>query len=318
MPEDKKFQNQLKLCGFKRCKSAFFNSQDFKNLRNVFLDNLPNIYIPFPDIKPCSLSKVKQVGKDILENHANGIDLKIPYTMEDDLESSLIETFGNNPDENQIENIIEFIKNNMELKKITDIPIFLNLKAHKNGYVTYPLFYTQFTNSKFYKNLPIIFSSIGLNGPCDDFSKVIYIHEIYHILSQRNKGYAQNYLYDEFLSIFMEQITALDINPNLIKSAFLKRTLNIKNTIINLIHDEFYNENKIDIIDEQKYILSFLLAYCLFNTYLHSSNKGKKQIDNEINKVLMGSQILEDLFDKYELTPEKGANIVKRKIKTLK
>ena len=59
------------------------------------------------------------------------------------------------------------------------------------------------------------------------------------------------------------------------------------------------------------------MASALFNVYLHSSNKGKKQIDDEINKVLMGTQKLEDIFDKYEITPERGTNIIKRQIKTL-
>ena len=141
---------------------------------------------------------------------------------------------------------------------------------------------------------------------------------MYHALSKRNKGYTNNYLYDETLSIFMERVAALDINENLVNPAILRRTLAIKDDIINLTHNEFYEESYNSIIEPKKYILSFLLATSLFNTYIHSSTKGKRQIDNEINKVLMGYQQLEDILEKYEITEEKGSSIVKRQIKTIK
>ena len=42
------------------------------------------------------------------------------------------------------------------------------------------------------------------------------------------------------------------------------------------------------------------------------------EINSEINKILMGNKTLEEVLDKYEITPEKGASLVKKKIKTLK
>lgn len=312
------FKKILALGGFKTYKSAYFDSENYKRLRAVFLDNLPKINIEYPNIKYCSLSKVKQAGKEVINKHTNNIDIKVPYSFEDELESALIETFGPNPKEDKIDEVIEFVQNNMELKKITDIPLFSDLPSNRNGYTAYSPFYKKFQNLKYYEKLPHIIVAIGLKGPSDDFAKGIYVHEMYHALSKRNKGYTNNYLYDETLSIFMERVAALDINENLVNPAILRRTLAIKDDIINLTHNEFYEESYNSIIEPKKYILSFLLATSLFNTYIHSSTKGKRQIDNEINKVLMGYQQLEDILEKYEITEEKGSSIVKRQIKTIK
>ncbi len=312
------FEKILALGGFNTYKSAYFDSENYKKLRTAFLDNLPKVNVAYPNIKFCSLSKVKQAGKEIVNKHTNNIDIKVPYSFEDELESALIETFGPNPEEDKMDEIIEFVQNNMDLKKVTDIPLFSDLSSNRNGYTAYSPFYKNFQNLKYYEKLPHIIVAIGLKGSSDDFAKGIYVHEMYHALGKRNKGYTNNYLYDETLSIFMERVAALDLDENLVKPAILRRTLAIKNDIINLTHNEFFEESYNSIIKPKKYIISFLLATALFNTYSHSSNKGKRQMDNEINKVLMGYQQLEAVLEKYEITEEKGSSIVKRQIKTMK
>lgn len=312
------FEKILALGGFNTYKSAYFDSENYKKLRTAFLDNLPKVNVAYPNIKFCSLSKVKQAGKEIVNKHTNNIDIKVPYSFEDELESALIETFGPNPEEDKMDEIIEFVQNNMDLKKVTDIPLFSDLSSNRNGYTAYSPFYKNFQNLKYYEKLPHIIVAIGLKGSSDDFAKGIYVHEMYHALGKRNKGYTNNYLYDETLSIFMERVAALDLDENLVKPAILRRTLAIKNDIINLTHNEFFEESYNSIIKPKKYIISFLLATALFNTYSHSSNKGKRQMDNEINKVLMGYQQLEAVLEKYEITEEKGSSVVKRQIKTMK
>lgn len=307
----------LKIGGYQTYKTAFFDSDNYKKLRTIFLDNLPHFNIPYPTIHFCSLDKVKQAGTTVIQKHTNGIDIKIPYTFEDDLMSSLIEVFGERPEENKIEDIIAFIKNNIELKKVTDIPILLNLSEEQNGRTFYASFYSHFQNLKYYELLPNIINEIKLEGASNDFSKGIYVHEMYHALSQRNKGYTNNYLYEEVLPLFMENVTALDLDPKLLEPYTLKNLLEMKDDIINLTSSQFYEENYKNIIEPQKYILSNIMVSALFNVYLHSSNRGQKQINDEINKVLMGTQQLEDVFNKYEITTEKGTNIIKKQVKTL-
>ena len=106
-------QKILKLGDYKTYKSAFFDSQNYKTLRSTFLDNLPKAEITFPKIHFCSLNKVKQSGTEIVQKHTDGIDIKIPYTFQDELKSAVIETFGTTPQEDQINEIINFIKNNI-------------------------------------------------------------------------------------------------------------------------------------------------------------------------------------------------------------
>ena len=308
----------LKLYNFKTYESAYFDSKNYKNLRTFLIDNLTKKNIEFPNIKICSYSSIKKVGKEIVEKHTDGINIKVPYTFEDELSSSVIAKFGQTLDENNIDEIISYIKQNIEYKNITDIPVFTNRSHPKNGSIAIENIYDNIEKPAYYEKMPIIIKAISLQGICDDFSKGIYVHEMYHALSKRNKGYTDNYLYDETLSIFMERVAALDISESLVTPAILQRIIQTKINVLDLTYNTFTEETGLNITEPQKYILSFLLATNLFNIYMHSSNKGKKEIDNEINKILIGKQKLEDVLNKYEITPEQGANIVKRQIKTLK
>lgn len=309
------FQKILKHGGFKTYQNAFFDSDNYKTLRAFLLDNLPKANVNYPNIHFCSIAKVKEIGKIVIDKHTNGVDIKVPYSFQDELGTALIEKFGMNPNGNQLNDIIAFIKNNIELKDVTDIPLFSDISDEQNAFVSYPRFYNIFTSLNYFEQLPNILTSIELKGEVNDFSKGMYVHEMYHALSKRNKGYTDNYLYDETLSIFMEKVTALDIDESLIIPANLRRLILVKDNIIHLTLNDFYEESYRSIIEPQKYILSSLLATSLFNTYLHSTNKGRREIDNEINKVLTGNQILEDVLQKYEATPEKGVSLVKMQTK---
>ena len=232
----------LKIGGYKTYETAFFDSENYKKIRTIFLDNLPHFNISYPNIHFCSLNKIKQAGAEVIQKHTNGIDLKIPYTFEDDLMSALIEVFGESPKENQIEDIITFIKNNIELKRVTDIPILLNLSEEQNGRTFYSSFYNHFQDLRYYELLPNIINEIKLEGISNYFSKGIYVHEMYHALSQRHKGYTNNYLYEEVLPLFMENVATLDLDQTLLDPYTLKNLLEFKDYIINLTRDQFYKE----------------------------------------------------------------------------
>ncbi len=311
------FKRMLATYQYSTFTSAYFDSENYRKFRSFLLDNLPTANVTFQNIHLCSYKEVKQVGREIVEKHTENIDIKVPYTFENELASEVIAKFGLKPDENKIDEIITYIKNKMELKKVTDVPVFTNINAPRNGCTCIDWIYDN-NDISYYQKIPIILNAISLQGPSDDFSKGIYVHEMYHALTQRNKGFTKNYLYTETLPIFMEQVTVLDIDESLIPAALLKRIISIKKNVIELTYNSFNEDNIQNITSPQNYILSCLLAINLFNIYLHSSNKGKNEINSEINKILMGNKTLEEVLDKYEITPEKGASLVKKKIKTLK
>ena len=312
-------KRMMETFGFKYYKSAYFLTADYKNLRNTFLDTIPTSKIKFNNIKICSINTVKRIGKNILIKHTEGIDTKVAYTPLDELESDLIAKFGKTPEEDKIDEILNYINKHIKQKEVTKIPLTTNINnIHQNGRVIFTHLYNHFQDPKYNKNLPNIIKEIDIEGPINDFTKGIYVHEMYHALTSKNKGYTQNYLYDETLSIFMEKVTALEMDKtySFEKEANLQRLLLTKDNILNLETAKYHNTNHLPAVEMQKYITSNILATDLFNTYSKNSNKIKNEINNDINQVLSGKKILEDILDKYEIYEEKGAKIMRKQLKT--
>ncbi len=282
------------------------------------LDNLPVLNDERLKFKFCDKSEVLSAGRYVLDKHCDGIDLKIPYTNGDDLETQIISRFGEKPSVESYDEIIEYIKNNIELVRVTDIPLYLDSYKERNGSTTTTCFYSsKDLEESFFEKLPVCTHRISIFGPCDEFAKTTYVHEMYHALLNRNKGSLRNLLNKEFLSIFMEKVAAYDLDNsgNLFELRNLYRLLSIKENIIEKTREEFNTRNAESITKNESYIISGLLATDLFNTYLRGSNKLKKEIDLSINEVLMGNGVIEDVIDKYEVTLEKGSKIMKKQIK---
>lgn len=316
MTKDDEFslKREMAVHGFTTYTSAFFETEEYKKLRNITIDLLPNKDIVFPQVKTLSIPKIKEEGRNIVLSHTNDIDLKVPFTYEDELKSILIERFPDGITETNMEEILTFINNKIELRHIFDIPVYSKINTETNGSINHEYF-SNTDNIDFYKALQPIARHITLTGSIDSFTTGTYVHEMYHALSMRNKSYTNNALYNEFLSIFMEFVSAYDMDESLTKPAMTERLLLTKSNFLSLERTLFNEGENIDSIIDKTYILSSILAFSLFNTYLHSSNNGKKQIDNDINKVLMGEYQLEYVLNKYEVNEEKGSRVMKKQLK---
>lgn len=293
-----KIEKKLYTFGFETYQLAFFETQDFQNLKKIFTYEIPKFEIP--KVKACSFNQITQLSQNFVKSHTDNVNIAVPYLHNENLKKTLIENFGKKP--NNYQEILDFINPYIENKNILNITPNIIPNNFQYGSAKYYYIYGNLKNPNFYKKLPPLLYDIILNGTLNEFSIPIYIHEIYHALSKRNKGYTKNYLYDEIIPILMEQISSLELN--LSHHTFLKKISQTKNDIID------------NSIESQKYIISFLYANTLFNLY--QNPKFKTEINKEINKILIGKQKLEDVLNKYEINPEQGANIVKRQIKTLK
>lgn len=313
--EERELKKILYIGDFKEYETDFFETREYKNLRNTILDYLPKKNIDFPNIKICNIKDVTRAGKMVLYKHCPNINTKVPYTLNDELLSKLFVQFGENPKSDKIDEIIEFIKENYNLTEVTDIPIYLNLSADSNGCTMYTSFYENLP-LKFYKKLPYVVYSICLTGKLNDLSKGTYVHELYHALSKRNKGYTKNILHDETLSIFMEMVTALDLDEELVDTVIANRLLWFKNNILDF-EKEIYNGSDLSYIIDQEYIISSLLASSLFNVYLNGNNNIKKEIDKDINYILTGHKTLEEILNKYEVNNQNGTKIMSKQIKKI-
>lgn len=318
--DDKRiFDARMAYYGYKSYKSDFFATDEYAKLQACIINHLPVKNDPRLKFAFCDKSDVLSAGKYVIEKHFNDIDLRVFCTNGDDLYTQVIARFGEKPKEEECSEIIKYIKNHLSFIKVTDIPVELDaLKSTQNGRVSSLMFYASSkVNKSFFKKLPVCVRKLELSGPCNINSYSNYVHEMMHALFNRNKRNKKNYLNDEALSIFMERVAAKDLEDsnNLLELRILKRILDIKNNILEKSKNEFLEQKPEDIITREKYIVSTLHATALFDTYNKGSKKSQKEMDTTIGEVLIGHGKLEEVFEKYDATLEKGSKILQRQIK---
>lgn len=321
MTEDEKLilEARMIISAYKTYESNYFDTESYKQFKHTIIDHLPNNIIKKTTFTLYPKSQMLQDGKYVIEKHFSDFDLKVPYTDDDDLYSSVVAKFGKDPQPEQFDNIIKYINNQIKLIKITDIPVYLSRNNIRNGGAIFDYIYAYKKSelAEFYKKVPMFLREIQLNGDCDDLTIPIYVHEMSHALINRHKGNTKNLLNKEAFPIFMEKIAAIDLDPsgNLLEITNLSRILNNKIAVIDKELNEFNEINFSQTIDAKTYLLSSLYATALFDLYLNGSDKLRNDIDIDLGDVISGRGVLEDVLDYYEATPEKGAKIMKKQIK---
>lgn len=320
MTEDEKLILESDMIGgaYETYESNYFDTESYRKFKHTILDHLPNDIIKKSTFTLYPKSQMLQDGKYVIEKHFGDFDLKVPYTDDDDLYSSVAARFGKNPQPEQYDDIIKYINNQIKLIKITDIPVYLNRAVIRSGMAVFDWIYAYNDElAEFYKKAPMFLREIQLNGDCDDLTALFYVHEMSHALINRHKGNTKNLLNKEAFSIFMEKIAAIDLDPTgiLLEEINLFRILNNKIAVIDKELNEFNEINFSQTIDDKTYLLSSLYATALFDLYLNGSDKLRNDIDIDLGDVISGRGVLEDVLDYYEATPEKGAKIMKKQIK---
>ena len=315
--ESKRLKAQMLADGYSSYETDYFNSNLYRSLRQTMLENLPHnnfkLNIPF-----CPKSEVIKAGRYVIDKHFGNLDLRVRYADGDDMKSQLYAIFGSNPTPDKYEDIIRYINNQISLLRVTDIPVYLNCSHEANGYVRSTYFYDlNNMEEEYFKILPDCVIEIALEGPCNEDTKCTYVHEMSHALINRHKGSIQNLLNNEVFSIFMEKISAedLDSKGKLIDFKTIDRILQIKQNILNNEIVTFNGVNFLGALEDRKYIISSLHATALFNTYSRSSKKIKKEIDTSLGKVICGEDTLESVLEHYEASLDRGTRIMNRQIK---
>lgn len=316
--EKKNLKIDMLLRGFSSYETDFFGSSSYKKLRETMLNNLPggNLsrfkFILFPK------SEVLKDGKFVIEKHFNKCDLRVFHTNGDDMRTQLAAIFGKQPNPEQSEEIIEYIKNKIELVRVTDVPVYLSVMDESNGYVNDDIFYgCSIMNDDYYEKLPSCIAEIGLSGDCNENSKCTYVHEMAHALINRHKGAVSNLLNDEVFSIFMEKVAAMDIEQSgrLLELRTIYRILETKQNMLDKENKKFNEVDFFGLLSCRKYIISSLYATALFDTYFKGSNKLRSEIDAALGEVISGNAVLEDIFERYEANLDKGSRIMRKQIK---
>jgi hypothetical protein len=148
------------------------------------------------------------------------------------------------------------------------------------------------------------FSRIEIGNQLNLLSVGTLAHEIAHAEQESNIGYATDYLDREIISIFLEKIAVLEIDPT-------GKTLKISEKIrlvdlLNRFHKLHKNINKLltlDIIENLLYIKSILYAEKLFDMYIREVKQGKRdKYFVDIQKIFDGKITVEEFIKTRDIT----------------
>ena len=174
---------------------------------------------------------------------------------------------------------------------------------------------------EFKKNVYIPFSSITLGDNLTELSIATYIHEIAHVLTESNKGYAKDYINKEVISIFLEKLAALDIDPTrkLLRRSEKMRYKYLQEYIFFLKKMDLAVKlgyvNETDILEAFVILNSTLLATKLFDNYEKMDLEGKQSLIFKIQQIFDGNLTVEELLESENVNIEnsKNANLVRRR-----
>lgn len=316
--EKKEFKAAMAYYGYETYETDYFNTPSYRKLRATSLD-----YLPYGDEERFEFTflpkrSILNAGRYVIDKHFGKLDLRVPYSYGDDLESQIVAIWGKKPEPDKYDDIAEYAETQCELVRVTDIPVRLATEQSKNGCAVSAWFYdTDDMEEDFYAKIPSCLHEIILDGDCDEDTQCIYVHEMGHALINRHKGNIRNRLNKETFPIFMEKVAASDLNDenDLLELETFLRIIQVKHAMLEKEIMEFREEDPHHAIVQSGYVLSTLHATALFNTYQKGSKKLQKEIDSSWGEVISGNAVLEDLLDHYEATPEKGAKIMQRQIK---
>ena len=215
---------------------------------------------------------------------------------------------------NEIKNVIE-----KELKQIDvfdAIPQQLDKSDKQNGRVYFEPFYVKNvpTNLKDYtlQELPPIIINLQIKGTINEYTKVIYAHEITHALVQKTKDFTNDYYNFETIPILVELIVAKNLGKDTYLYSIMKRIFSIKRKSSNALN-----------IETSKYIQSTIQAFGLFKQYQDQPQKilskilslfnGKIQVEDILNSdqaINDGEAFINEFINKHPEIEKKNKLLI--------
>lgn len=191
-----------------------------------------------------------------------------------------------------------------------DIPIKKQKGNSMDGYAA-KLMFSYLDDEKTYKG-EFPYRHILLGEDLRSVSSSAYIHELGHVETETVYNYARSFHNKEFVSIFLEKLSALELDPTgeTLRCAEKERLLDLRNCIERQckFQNGLYEPNKFQELENSMYIESTLKADKMFDLYL-SERKAKKKdkMLSDINAIFNGEMQVEDVLEKYNITSSNSA-----------
>jgi|GEM_PF-6277516 len=302
-------ENEKKYCGYKSIASDDFSVKDLELLRSFLAQNWDYLcaknnnivteaghadYIPLDEVRKSTIEFYK---KHFKINNINYFDTSI-YNKEFENYVACSRTSEEAYD-----------KVNLKLQSISpfDLPIIL-VKGHSLvGEVDKPIVTV---NDLYSPNRKIYFSNIDLGNQLSTASISCLTHEIAHTQQEQNIGYTDDLLNKEIISIFLEKVSASEIEDN---GKTLKLVEGVRSIdLIDKYSDLLFGKNiptEKDLIDRLIYTKSILYANKLFDMYQdEDKQKHRDQYFYDIQNVFDGRIQVEDVIEKRHITTHDAQN----------
>lgn len=306
------FKRKIILFGHDKIDKTQLKEPFFIEATNIVTENiLPEVgTITGPKIDK---KQIFNLSEEFIDTFYKDLDKNVLSITEEDVNNLFYLYQENKYDFKTILDIYEFF---IKKTNIKDIPVKLNKFNPMDSSVKEAQFIMG--NKKQLKKMPILNIQVNLSENLTSLAIGSYIHENTHMLLERNKGYVDDYLKSELLSIFLEKLVAyeLDESEKLLQIYEINRWRGIQDDINNV--KQISNKNKKN--EYYKYIVSNFLAEVMFDRYKQSNSNEQYQLIKGTEEVMAGTKTLQDLLREQDinLKSQEVVDITKKSIQKCK
>lgn len=287
--------------GYKGINLDRFDVNQLRNLKQIYQLALrkpeyARINHDLAILSTLSLEEIRKKTKEFCEKYFNLHDINF----------STIESIGNVSTQISIsatpEEVYKIINSTMEKKSPLDLDIKLTDGHAMTGRIVKPI--PLIENMLNDKNREMCFSRIEIGKQLNSLSVGTLVHEVAHAEQEQNIGYAEDYLNKEIISIFLEKVNALEIEPtgNLLKLSERTRLTDLLNRYASLLTNP-KSLTELQKIDNLMYLKSILYAEKLFDLYLNErKQKNRDKYFMGIQDVFDGKITVEDMVRSKNIT----------------
>ena len=287
--------------GYKGINLDRFDVNQLRNLKQIYQlasrkPEYARINHDLAILSTLSLEEIRKKTKEFCEKYFNLHDINF----------TTIESIGNVCTQIPIsatpEEAYKIINSTMEKKSPLDLDIKLTDGHAMSGRVLKPI--PLIENMLNDKNREMCFSHIEIGKQLNSLSVGTLVHEVAHAEQEQNIGYAEDYLNKEIISIFLEKVNALEMEPsgNLLKLSERTRLADLLNGYASLLTNP-KSITELQKINNLMYIKSTLYAEKLFDLYLNErKQKNRDKYFMGIQDVFDGKITVEDMVRSKNIT----------------
>lgn len=297
------FNLKLNYLGYKGINIDRVSLNSFSNFIKIMPTIDKTALISLTNLPDLSLDEVRELTKVFCEKYFSLHD--ISYVGIDKLQKNM----GFIGASNNSREIYDRVNSTLTMINPLDIDIKLIDGHSMVGQTIKPIIIVPSSTND--ENRKVYFSNIELGKQLTKLSVGTMVHEIAHLEQEQHIGYAEDFLNKEIISIFLEKVVALEMDPTgeLLKISEKMRFNDVLKHyyILHLNKGQLSKESH---VEDLLYIKSTFYAEKLFDMYLNErKQKNKDKYFYEIQDVFDGKITVEDLIRGRNISTTKALDL---------